>query len=311
MPYEPFVPLRVFSAYTMLEGAIEPKAIAKTASDRGFPAIALADRNGLYAGMAFADGCFDAGIQPIVGTLLCVARPGSNPASPTLDWLALYAQNAKGYDNLCDLVSHAHLDRPLELPAHVPFDRLEGRTEGVIALTAAGEGALVKLLAAGQQDEAERYCDQLQALFGDRLYIELCRRGEEIETLAENALLDLAYARGLPLVATNPACYADPGFHAAHDAMLCIARGEYVGAANRDRSSPEAWIKSAPMMRELFSDLPEALVNTLVVAQRCAYAPPKRKPILPSLAGDLEGEAAQLRADAFAGLKNGSKPIPT
>lgn len=310
MAYEPFVPLRVFSAYTMLEGAIEPKAIAKTAVARAFPAIALADRNGLYAGMAFADGCFDAGIQPIVGTLLCVARPGSNPASPTLDWLALYAQNEKGYDNLCDLVSHAHLDRPLELPAHVPFDRLEGRTEGVIALTAAGEGALVKLLASGQQAEAESYCDQLQALFGDRLYIELCRRGEEIETLAENALLDLAYARGLPLVATNPACYADPGFHAAHDAMLCIARGEYVGAANRDRSSPEAWIKSAPMMRELFSDLPEALVNTLVVAQRCAYAPPKRKPILPSLAGDLEGEAAQLRADAFAGLEKRLEAYP-
>ncbi len=303
MAYEPFVPLRVFSAYTMLEGAIEPKAIAKTAHDRGFPAIALADRNGLYAGMAFADGCFDAGIQPIVGTLLCVARPGSNAASPVLDWLALYAQNEKGYDNLCDLVSHAHLDRPLELPAHVPFERLEGRTDGVIALTGAGDGALVKLLAAGQTQEAESYCDQLQALFGDRLYVELCRRGEEIETLAETALLDLAYARGLPLVATNPACYSDPGFHAAHDAMLCIARGEYVGAANRDRSSPEAWIKSAPMMRELFSDLPEALVNTLVVAQRCAYAPPKRKPILPSLAGDLEGEAAQLRADAFAGLE--------
>ncbi len=303
MAYEPFVPLRVFSAYTMLEGAIEPKAIAKTAHARGFPAIALADRNGLYAGMPFADGCMESGIQPIIGTLLCVARPDAAGSAPVLDWLALYAQNAAGYDNLCDLVSHAHLDRPLELPAHVPFERLEGRTEGVIALTGAGEGALVRLLAAGQADAAEAYCDRLQTLFGDRLYIELCRRGEEIETLAETALLDLAYARGLPLVATNPACYSDPGFHAAHDAMLCIARGEYVGAANRERSSPEAWIKSAPMMRELFSDLPEALVNTLVVAQRCAYAPPKRKPILPSLAGDLEGEAAQLRADAFAGLE--------
>jgi DNA polymerase-3 subunit alpha len=303
MAYEPFVPLRVFSAYTMLEGAIEPKAISKTAHARGFPAIALADRNGLYAGMQFADGCFDTGIQPVIGTLLCVARPDVPGSAPVLDWLALYAQNATGYDNLCDLVSHAHLDRPLELPAHVPFDRLEGRTEGVIALTAGGEGALVRLLAAGEVDAANSYCDRLQSLFEGRLYIELCRRGEEIETLAETALLDLAYARDLPIVATNPACYSDPGFHPAHDAMLCIARGEYVSAANRERSSPEAWIKSAPMMRELFSDLPEALANTLVVAQRCAFAPPKRKPILPSLAGDLEGEAAQLRADAFAGLE--------
>jgi DNA polymerase-3 subunit alpha len=303
MAYEPFVPLRVFSAYTMLEGAIEPKAIAKTAHARGFPAIALADRNGLYAGMPFAEGCINGGIQPIIGTLLCVARPDTPGTAPVLDWLALYAQDATGYDNLCDLVSHAHLDRPLELPAHVPFERLEGRTQGVIALTAGGEGALVRLLAAGQSDAANAYCDRLQTLFGDRLYVELCRRGEEIETLAEDALIDLAYARELPLVATNPACYSDPGFHAAHDAMLCIARGEYVGAANRERSSPEAWIKSGPMMRELFADLPEALVNTLVVAKRCAFRPPNRKPILPSLAGDLEGEAAQLRADAFAGLE--------
>ena len=308
MAYEPFVPLRVFSAYTMLEGAIEPKAIAKTAHARGFPAIALADRNGLYAGMPFAEGCFDSGIQPIIGTLLCVARPETGSAAPVLDWLALYAQNATGYDNLCNLVSHAHLDRPLELPAHVPFERLEGRSQGLIALTAGGEGAMVRLLAAGQTNAASAYLDRLETLFADRLYIELCRRGEELETLAEEALIDCAYARNLPLVATNPACYSDPGFHAAHDAMLCISRGEYVGAANRERSSPEAWIKSAPMMRELFSDLPEALVNTLVVAQRCAFAPPNRKPILPSLAGDLEGEAAQLRADAFAGLERRLAP---
>ncbi|WP_373488474.1 DNA polymerase III subunit alpha [Blastomonas sp.] len=302
MAYEPFVPLRVFSAYTMLEGANEPKAIAKTAKDRGFPAIALVDRNGLYAGMPFADGCFEAGIQPIIGTLLCVARPGAEGSAPVLDWLALYAQNDTGYANLCDLVSTAHLERPLELPAHVTMDRLDGRTEGVIALTAGSEGALTRLLGAGQHEAAADYLDRLQALFDGRLYLEISRRGDALESMAEGALIDLAYARGLPLVATNPACYADPGFHAAHDAMLCIARGEYVSGKDRVRSSPEAWIKSAPMMRELFSDLPEALLNTLVVAKRCAFAPPQRKPILPSLAGDLSGEAAQLRADAEAGL---------
>ena len=80
MAYSPFVPLRVFSSFTMLEGAIEPKAIAKAARERGFPAIAVADRNGLYGVMAFGDACKAAGIQPIVGALLSVARPGQRLA---------------------------------------------------------------------------------------------------------------------------------------------------------------------------------------------------------------------------------------
>src|SRR3546814_17128510 len=91
MAYSPFVPLRVFSSYTMLEGAIEPKAIAKAARDRGFPAIAVADRNGLYGVMAFGEACQAAGVPPIVGTLLSVARPGQRLANGAqlLQWLAL------------------------------------------------------------------------------------------------------------------------------------------------------------------------------------------------------------------------------
>ena len=170
-------------------------------------------------------------------------------------------------------------------------------------MTGAGEGALARLLAEGRREAASEYLGNLQGLFGDRLYIELARRGDVVEEAAESALIDLAYERGLPLVASNPANYAEPGFHAAHDAMLCIANSTHIDSADRPRSSPSAWVKSAPMMSEMFADLPEALANTLVVAQRCAFAPPKRKPILPSLAGDQEGEARMLAADARAGLE--------
>ena len=123
-----------------------------------------------------------------------------------------------------------------------------------------------------------------------------------MEEAAEEGLIDLAYARGLPLVASNPANYAEPHGHSAHDAMLCIAHSTHIDAADRPRSSPQAWVKSGPMMAEIFADLPEALANTLVVAKRCAYAPPKRDPILPSLAGDKEGEARMMAEDARAGL---------
>ncbi len=299
MAFAPFVPLRVFSSYTMLDGAIDPKALAKLAKERGFPAIALTDRNGLYAAMPFASACMDAGVQPIIGTMLGLCRGDGK----TGDWLGLYAQNEAGWNTLCHLVSKAHLDRPLERDPHVLMADLEGHTDGLIALTAGGEGALARLLADGKQDQAEAYCARLEALFPQRLYIEISRRNNQIEEGSEEALIDLAYARNLPLVATNPANYAEPGFFAAHDAMLCIANSTHIDAADRPRSSREAWVKSAPMMAELFADLPEALANTLIVAQRCACLPPKRKALLPSLAGDKAGEAQMLIDDARLGLE--------
>ncbi len=296
----PFVPLRVFSAYTMLEGAIDPKAIPERARQLDFPAVAITDRNGLYGVMAFGEAAQKAGVQPVIGAMLAVARPDSPAGAPRIDWLALYAQDATGYDNLCALVSAAHLDRPGHEDAHVPLSRLEGATDGLIALTAGADGALARLIA--EEQPCEAYLDQLQALFPDRLYIEIARSNDPVEDASESALIDLAYARNLPLVATNPAYYAEPEFHSAHDAMLCIAASAYVDTPDRRRSCPESWMKDGAAMAALFEDLPEALANTAVVAQRCAFAAPKRKPILPSLAGDPEAEAQALAEEARRGL---------
>ena len=300
MPFARFVPLRVFSSYSMLEGAIDPKAIAKLARARGFPAIAICDRNGLYAAMAFAAACKSEGVQPIIGALLGVAREEGGAA---IDHLPLYAKDEAGYANLCHLVSRAHLDRPLERAPHVTLADLEGRSEGLIALTGAEEGALTRLLAEGQHEAAQRLAERLMQLFPGRLYVELARHGDPVCARAEEALIDLAYARDLPLVATNPANFAEPQMHAAHDAMLCIAHSTHLEAEERVRSNPQAFVKSAAMMEELFADLPEAIANTLVIAQRCALAPPYRKPILPSLAGDQAGEARMLAEDARRGLE--------
>jgi DNA polymerase-3 subunit alpha len=298
-----YVPLRIFSSFTMLDGAIDPKAIAAQAKANAFPAAGLTDRNGLYAAMAFSDAAKKAGVQPVIGTMLGIARPDMpDTVGAVVDWIALYAQDMTGYDNLCALVSAAHLDRPIELAAHVGFDTLEKFSKGLIALTAGGEGGIARLFAEGQPDRAKAYAGRLAAIFGDRLYVELARRDDPIEMAAEQDLIDLAYDRDLPLVATNPCCFTDSGFRDAHDAMLCIANSTYVEMDDRPKSCPEAWLKPAEMMKQLFADLPEAIENTLVVAQRCAVMAPWRKPILPSLAGDREGEAAMLRRDATAGL---------
>ncbi|WCT76043.1 DNA polymerase III subunit alpha [Novosphingobium humi] len=307
MAHSSFVPLHVYSSFTMLDGAIDPKAMAKLAKKHNFPAMAVTDRNGLYCAPAFAGACKDLGVQPIIGTLLSIARPSGDgggvlPSAPQIDAVVLLAQNEAGWNNLCHLVSKAHLERPLEFDPHVRLSDLDGHTDGLLCLTGAGEGALARMFAEGQNEAALRYADALQAAFPNRLYIEIARTGDPAEEGGEEALIDLAYARDIPLVATNPAHFADAKDSAAHDAMLCIAGSTHVDAPDRKRSNPQQWVRSAELMEQLFADLPEALANTLVIAQRCAFEPPKRKPLLPSLAGDKEGEARMMVDHARAGL---------
>src|SRR3546814_3200228 len=110
---------------------------------------------------------------------------------------------------------------------------MAGKTDGLLCLTGGGEGALARLLAGEQKTAADDYVEQLEALFGGRLYIELSRRGDATEKAAEAALIDLAYARALPLVATNPANFVETQFHTAHDAKPCIAQSDYeIGRAH-------------------------------------------------------------------------------
>ena len=300
MPHS-FVPLRVHSAYSMLEGAVQPADVAALCRKAGFPAVAITDRNNLFAAMEFSDACKGVGVQPIIGTLLAVERPGSRTSTtrPVTDWLVLLAQDEAGYANLIALVSDAHLDA-IDDP-QLTFEQLAGRTDGLLALTAGPEGALARLLADGQ--DASPYADRLAALFPGRLYIEISRTDDPVETRSEAGLIALAVARNLPLVATNPVRFADAGVHAAHDVLLCIADSAYVETQERRRSNPNHWLKPARDMVELFADLPEACANTLVVAQRCWVRAPAREPILPSLAGDPEAECRKLADDAAAGLE--------
>jgi DNA polymerase III subunit alpha len=182
----------------------------------------------------FASAAKDYGVQPIIGALLGVAREEGGP----IDYLPLFSQDEAGWLNLCHLVSRAHLDRPLELEPHVALADLAGRTDGLIALSGGAEGGVTRLCAAGKVDRADELTRHLATLFPGRFYIEVTRRGNEVEDAAEVSLVDLAYALDLPLVATNPANFADPHMHPAHDAMLCIANSTQLDSADRPRSSP-------------------------------------------------------------------------
>jgi DNA polymerase-3 subunit alpha len=305
MPESPFVHLRVQSAYSMLEGAVHPKDLVKACTACGMPAAAITDRGNLFGAMEFSEKLAEAGVQPIVGALVAIERPGTATlgGKPLQDWLLLLAQDEGGYQNLIALISRAHLESDPAEGAHVKFDELDGPSDGLIALTGSFEGAVSRLLADGQVAAAEQYLVELKRLFPDRLYVELTRTRHPTELAAEARLIELAHAHGLPLVATNPVQFAGADFAEAHDVLLCIAGSAYVETADRRRTCPDNWLKSPQEMARLFDDVPEAIANTAVIAQRCAVMAPARKPILPSLAGDREGEAAMLREAAREGLK--------
>ncbi|HIP78186.1 MAG TPA: PHP domain-containing protein, partial [Kiloniellaceae bacterium] len=280
-----FVHLRVHSAYSLSEGAIRPKALVKLCEELRMPAVAVTDSGNLFGALEFAQEAQKTGIQPIIGCQLGVSRPDSeqrNGTAPPPDQLVLLVQNEAGYRNLMHLVSVAFLESEPSEAAQVDLDVLAAHAEGLLALTGGVSGALGRLLAAGQRPAAEALLKRLMAVFPGRLYVELQRHGLPEEDAIEGGLLDLAYAHDLPLVATNEAYFPGAGDYEAHDALLCIADGAYIAQSDRRRLTPDHGFKSAAEMRALFADLPEAVDNTLVVAERCAYFPEFVKPILPA-----------------------------
>ncbi len=307
MPHAAFVHLRVRSAYSLLDGAMHAPEIVALAQEHRMPAVGVVDKRNLFGALEFASKASGAGVQPITGAILPLARDASEMEGamrrPEADDLVLLAQNEAGYANLMKLMSRAYLESAAEHDPEVALASLEGLTEGLIALTGGPGGAIDRMLLNGQADRALRRLEALQRLFPGRLYIEIQRFDRPEEAIVEPQLLDLAYRLDLPLVATNDVRFAAADMHVAHDALLAIADGRRIEDEDRRRSTPEYRFKSPAEMQALFADLPEAIANTLVVAQRCAVMPEPRKPILPSFETDGgRDEAGELRAQAEAGL---------
>ena len=312
---EPFVHLRVHSAYSLLEGALTIPKLAALAQADGAPALALTDSNNLFGALEFSEGMAEVGIQPIVGCTLSLTfaasrEPGEMQGPRADGRIALLAKDSLGYANLMRLSSHAYFAAAESGEVLTTMAELAALAEGLIALTGGPEGVIDLALADGNPELARTRLEALRELFGDRLYVELQRHGLPQERAVESALLGLAYDFDLPIVATNEAYFATQEDFEAHDALICIAQGSYVAVDDRRRLSPEHYFKTAAQMRALFADLPEALDNTIEIARRCAYRPMQRQPILPPFLTGGEAssalaqtEAAELRRQSEAGLE--------
>ncbi len=313
-PHADFVHLRVHTAYSLSEGAIRSKELVKICQEQRMPAVAITDTNNLFGGLEFSSACADAGVQPIIGCQISVLREPTAEGSPgqqSLDLgdnLVLLVQNDEGYRNLLKLLGLAYLghageeDEPDE--PRVSLEDLLQYGGGLIALTGGPSGPVGYLLDEGQDAAAEALLLRLKEAFPGRLYIEIMRHGLDVEKRTEPRFIELAYRHDLPLVATNEAFFATPDMYDAHDALICIAASAYVSQAERRRLTRQHYFKSAEEMRALFADLPEAIDNTLVVAQRCACKVEKIDPILPPFdCGEGRSEEDELRAQSVAGLE--------
>ncbi len=302
-----FVHLRSRTPYSMLEGALKIKPTAERCAKWKMPALAMTDTNNMCGALEFSEAMAGAGIQPIIGVTLMMdleldMQPGQIRHEPE-GTIALLAQNEAGFAGLMAVSSSAFLDVDATEYPHVKRSRLFEHTDGIIALTGGPDSALNKLICQGRLSEAEQWLDELATRFPNRLYVELQRHGLSHEIEAEKVLIDWAYAKELPIVATNEPYFLDPEMHQAHDALLAISEGSYVLEKNRRKISEHHYFKSEEQMVDLFKDIPEAVENTIEIARRCAFKAPKRDPILPNFGDGSQSEGEILREQAEEGLR--------
>jgi len=296
-----FVHLRSRSPYSMLEGALKIKETAKRARSMRMPALDMC------GALEFSDIMSGEGVQPIMGLTLSLDleiddQPGQLRKDPD-GTIALLAQNEQGYGNLMKLTSAAFLEVDATDLPHVKSARLERLTDGVIALTGGPDGALNKLICQGRLEEAEKWLDHLASIYPQRLYVELQRHGMSHEIEAEKVLIEWAYAKNLPLVATNEPYFIDPDIYEPHDALLAMQEGSYILEKDRRKLTRQHYFKSSEEMVELFKDIPEAVENTIDIAMRCAFKSHKRAPILPNFGDGTLSEGDILAQQARDGLK--------
>ena len=283
-----FVHLRVHSAYSLSEGAILVPNLIHFMHDNNIPAIAITDTANLFCGKALSKYASDEGIKPILGAQFFLRNPDADDLLKSKgrviepDKIIIFVMNETGYKNLMHLMKRSYLDNPPKGErAQLKMSDLEELNEGLICLTGGWEGQAGRLLLENRKEEAEAHIVKLHEIFGNRLYMEISRIGLEQEQKTEETFIDWAYKYNIPLVATNEAYFMDADMYEAHDALICIAEGEYVANENRRKFSPNNRLRSTEEMIELFKDLPEAIENTVNIAMRCNFISQKVNPLLP------------------------------
>ena len=271
-----YVELHSRSAFSFLRGASQPEQLAEVAAELGLPALALCDRDGVYGAPRFYEKAKQVGVRPIVGAELTLE---DNSVLPVL------VENRAGYQNLCRLLTRAHLRAP-KGESKIAWEELPEFAQGLIALTGDENGPLIKSICSGRCEEAHSKknqslvtsaaisLDRLLRAFGqENLFVEIQRHHIRGEERLNSVIVQLAKKFSLPLLATNGVLYARPYGRQVLDVFTCIREHTHLDAAGKLLAqNSERFLKAPAQMEELFRDLPEAITNTARLADQLQFS---------------------------------------
>ena len=267
-----FVHLHCHTEYSLLDGCNRIDAMVKQAKALGMPAIAMTDHGVMSGAIQFYESCKKHGVKPIIGCEVYIAQRGMHDKEAGKDnrpfHFTLLAQNREGYSNLVQLVSAAHLEGYYYKP-RVDRAMLEKHSNGIVALSGCLRGEVNSALLEGDIPGARRRLGELHDIYGENFFVELMDHGISEQRATNRELIRFARDMNLPLVATNDAHYLTQDDATVQDILVCVQTGKTLNDTNRMKFfSPEFYIKSYDDMAKVFGELPDALSNTLAVAER-------------------------------------------
>lgn len=302
-----FVHLRVHTEYSIVDGLVRIKPLVSAVAEMGMPAVAITDQTNMFGLIKFYTSAMAAGLKPICGCDVLV-ESADNP--DRANFLTLLVRNAVGYRNLTQLISRAYTEKT---GAQIPQLRrqwIAEHSEGLIALSGGLHGEIGRSLLDGDDSTAKQLTEHWMRCFPDSFYLELQRCGRPGEERYIQAAIRLANEVGCPVVATNDVRFISEDDYEAHEVRVCIHERRTLDDPRRPRHySPGQYLRSPREMCELFSDLPEAIENTLHIAMRCTLDLELGRPSLPNYPVP-EGESIEehLRKKSAAGLEVRLRP---
>lgn len=270
----PFVHLHLHTEYSLLDGECRISTLPETVKKQGQTAVAITDHGALYGAVDFYKACVAEGIKPIIGCETYVAPEGAHikTTSPTNapHHLVLLAKNETGYKNLTKIVSEAFIHGFYNRP-RTDFEMLSRHSEGLIALSACISGIIARPLMQDRPDTARAHAMRMKEIFGGDFYIEIQRNGVERQEEINRKLIKLARELDIPIVATNDVHYTKRENAPTQKLLMAIGTANSYYDSAFGMPGSEFYIKSADEMEALFADIPEAVENTVKIAEMCDF----------------------------------------
>ena len=277
-----FVHLRVHSNFSLAEGMLSFDYLANFCVKNNQPAIAITDTSNMFGVLEFSLEMVANGIQPIIGIQVEIAPSSEDEVN--IGEVILIAKSDVGYKNLLKISSNLSINK--DFNKFVSYANLIENKDEIILLTGGAEkGFIGKPAGLGNSNLTYSRLELLKKLFADNLYIEIQRHGMKNEEVSEPLLLKAAEDFNLPIVGTNDCYFSSPEKYNSHQVLTCIDKGLTISSPERRLLTKEHYLKKSSAMLSLFSDIPEAIENTLIIAQRCSISVKTHKPILPTFPG--------------------------